>query len=358
METPTNKKRRLGWIDYARGIAIILVVYKHAVVGFISSDMPIHPFLFDFQEMVYNLRMPLFFMLSGVFIERSLQRRGLFKFTKYKANTILYPFFIWGTIQIVIQVIASEYTNSQKTFSDIIYLFYLPRNIDPFWFLYTLFAVVTGYALLRTFLHIKKWHLFILSAGLYFTSFHIKTDLFCVNDILFYTIFLVSGIMLSKFLLDEKVQQEIVSWRTLSLLLPLVIAGQWYWYSQHKGLRFFSDLEGLDQFLFLPIAIIGGVLVLQISFMLDHRNRLPFLRYIGSHSLYIYVMHLIITGAARTLMIKLFGESAATLSALLVIAIGVLLPIVIYKITRKLQMDFLYHPPIRKRVEPEAKPAS
>ncbi|WP_020531139.1 acyltransferase family protein [Flexithrix dorotheae] len=348
-----KKKNRLGWIDYARGIAIILVVYKHAVVGFISSKVEIHSYLFDFQEMIYNLRMPLFFMLSGIFIERSLKRRGFSKFLKYKASTIIYPFFVWGIIQILIQIVASNYTNSQKEFSDVLYLLYYPRLIDPFWFLYTLFAVVMAYAVLKSFVGVNKLTLFVLSLGLYFVSFYIKTDLFCINDILFYSIFLVTGILLSKKLLDEKLQDLLTSPKLLLILVPIVLIGQWYWYTHHKGLVWFTDLTGIDRFLFLPIAIVGAMLVLHISFLLDKKNLLPVLRHIGSYSLYIYVMHLIVTGASRAVFLKLFGENAATFSAILVIILGVLVPILIFKITEKFHMDFLYEPPKKKVMKSE-----
>ena len=54
MKTEIKQNNRFGWIDYARGIAIILVVYKHAVVGFISSDIPISDLFFDHDRTQAN----------------------------------------------------------------------------------------------------------------------------------------------------------------------------------------------------------------------------------------------------------------------------------------------------------------
>ncbi|MBT29634.1 MAG: hypothetical protein CMO01_08215 [Thalassobius sp.] len=345
MKTEIKQNNRFGWIDYARGIAIILVVYKHAVVGFISSDIPISDLFFDFQEMVYNLRMPLFFMLSGVFIEKSLRRRGVKEFVRYKINTIIYPFLIWGGIQISIQVIASEYTNSQKSFLDMIYLLYYPRLIDPFWFLYTLFFIVIIYALLETYFKIKKRYLFLLNLAFYFSSFYIKTDILCINDILFYSIFLTVGILFSKYLLGKKYHQHFTSAKLFLILGVVVFVGQWYWYTNYKGLVWFTDLSGIDRILFLPISILGSTFLLQLSFILDKYDLLTILRFIGSHSLYIYVMHLIVTGATRAVLLKLLGGEAISLSMILVIISGILMPILIYKITERLKMDFLYQPP-------------
>lgn len=339
-----EKKKRLSWIDYARGVAIILVVYKHATVGFISSGYPIDKLFYELQEMLYNLRMPLFFILSGVFIEKSLNRRGFKKFTLYKANTIIYPFFIWGVIQVSIQVFASNYTNSQKEFSDLVYLFFYPRKIDPFWFLYTLFFIVIIYALLKKYLLFNKIKILLFSLCCYFSSFYIKTDLLCINDILFYFIYLVLGIFASSYLLDKKVQDLLISTKAFIILIPIVVLCQYYWYTNHKGLVWFTDLQGIDRFIFLPIAFLGSLLIFQISFLLSKYSVLTLVRYIGSHSLYIYVMHLIVTGMMRVVLMNLLGDDNATLAAILTIISGIFLPIIFYRIITKLRFYFLFEP--------------
>ena len=339
-----DKKKRLSWIDYARGVAIILVVYKHAAVGFISSGYLINSLLYDIQEILYNLRMPLFFILSGVFIEKSLIRRGFKKFFSYKANTIIYPFLIWGIIQVLIQVIASSYTNSQKELSDLIYLLYFPRGIDPFWFLYTLFFIVIIYALLKRYLSLSKTKMMLTALCFYFLSFYIKTDLFSINDILFYFIYLILGVIASSYLLDKKVQNMLTSTKAFAIMIPIVILCQYYWYTSHKGLVWFTDLQGFDRIVFLPITFVGSLLIFQISFFLSKYSTLKILRYIGSHSLYIYVLHLIVTGMMRTLSVNLIGSNNATIAAILTIISGIFIPILFYKITKKLRFYFLFEP--------------
>ena len=98
----------------------------------------------------------------------------------------------------------------------------------------------------------------------------------------------------------------------------------------------FTDLSGIDRILFLPISILGSTFLLQLSFILDKYDLLTILRFIGSHSLYIYDMHLIVTGATRAVLLKLLGGEAISLSMILVIISGILMPILIYKITERL----------------------
>jgi peptidoglycan/LPS O-acetylase OafA/YrhL len=37
--TPILQKKRLEWVDYLRGIAIVLVVYRHALLGIERSHV-------------------------------------------------------------------------------------------------------------------------------------------------------------------------------------------------------------------------------------------------------------------------------------------------------------------------------
>ena len=71
-----NKKPRIEFIDLAKGICIILVVMVH-------SDVECH--LPNFQA----LRMPLYFVLSGLFFR---DYGGFFNLTERKINKLLTPF--------------------------------------------------------------------------------------------------------------------------------------------------------------------------------------------------------------------------------------------------------------------------
>ena len=143
------KRPRQTWIDYARGIAIILVLYRHVFEGIKNSGLPVleYAFLEQANILFFSFRMPLFFIVSGIFVAGSLYKRGFGKFVETKARTILYPYFLWGIIQITLQIIMSNWVNSQRTAADYLLLFYLPRGLEQFWYLYALFNVSVLYAL-------------------------------------------------------------------------------------------------------------------------------------------------------------------------------------------------------------------
>lgn len=74
-----NVKPRIEWIDTAKGICILLVVYSHVYMG----D---HPTFLHFQD---YFRMPLYFLLSGLFFKTY---NNFHNFVIKKTNKLLIPF--------------------------------------------------------------------------------------------------------------------------------------------------------------------------------------------------------------------------------------------------------------------------
>lgn len=68
---PTGKKRS-DFIDYLKAIAIILVVVGHSLsymidkVDFVCSDLN------TIQTLIYSVHVPLFFVVGGYYVIRSL----------------------------------------------------------------------------------------------------------------------------------------------------------------------------------------------------------------------------------------------------------------------------------------------
>ena len=126
-------KKRIAWIDLAKGICIVLVVLHH-VASVIGVSYPL-----DVQ--VRGFRMPLYFILSGLFFK---QYEGFVGFVKRKTNKLLIPFlfFLLTTSVLVYWVLIGDewprlYTFVFKSFlCDRVILFN-----EPIWFLLCLFEV-------------------------------------------------------------------------------------------------------------------------------------------------------------------------------------------------------------------------
>src|SRR5829696_9860797 len=73
--------KRIEYLDIAKGIGILLVVLGHNDFEVISLFI---------QRLIYSFHMPLFFFLSGYFINSSVP---FFDFFKKRFNALLKPFF-------------------------------------------------------------------------------------------------------------------------------------------------------------------------------------------------------------------------------------------------------------------------
>src|SRR5215213_1949504 len=109
---PVLQKSRLQWVDYLKGIAILMVVYRHVLLGIERSNIHISESLMNANMIFYSFRMPLFFILSGMFISSSIAKRTLKQLVNIKFENLLYPYLIWAFIHVSLQILMGGFTNS------------------------------------------------------------------------------------------------------------------------------------------------------------------------------------------------------------------------------------------------------
>ena len=65
-------ENRSHWVDYAKAIGIVLVVYGHVLKGLHSAGIKMPEAFYELSySIVYTFHMPLFFFLSGLFFYSS-----------------------------------------------------------------------------------------------------------------------------------------------------------------------------------------------------------------------------------------------------------------------------------------------
>jgi fucose 4-O-acetylase-like acetyltransferase len=355
--THLKKNIRLDWIDYARGIAIILVVYRHMFEGLkrtkAIADAGINVDSYTFLEhaniFFFSFRMPLFFIVSGVFVGSSLAKRGLNALAENKARTILYPYFLWGIIQITIQIVFSAFINSKKSFGDYGYLFYSPREVEQFWYLYALFNVTVIYAFLKAKAKFGPAQQIGLGLILFFVSAifaQYKIEWGFVNDIFHYYVFLALGDALSQSILKGKLRSFFFSWKAVSLLAVPFILSQYYFLTvniAHKDVSPKYLYVEFDQpVMYLLIALVGCAFIIAISSILERYNTAKWLRYLGRHSLYIYVMHVIVFAAVRVVLTKFLKIYDVYALMAICITAGLIIPVLFFKLTERIGWQFLF----------------
>lgn len=318
----TAPARRIAWIDIARGIGILLVVYAHAARGLVlAHDLPGEGWTIAADTIIYAFHMPLFFLLAGLHLERSVAR-GRRGFIVNKLQTIAWPYFLWSLIQGGLKLAATPYTNHPVTRSDLIAIPVVP--IEQFWFLYVLFFSQLFVALVLP----RRW----LLAGLTLIgmlAWATIADESIFFRILHYLPYVVAGLF----------AMPLLTW------LGGQVAGQWCvlgaaWLAFALLIGPIGPPVNSAPVIY-GLALLGSVGAIAAAMILE-TAKLPmgWLEYLGRLSMPIFLMHTIFSAAMRA-GLKIVGLADPVLMLVLVTAAGILLPILACRIAVALNLTRL-----------------
>lgn len=91
------QKDRMHWIDFTRGVCILLVIFVHTSSVLVYSSIDYPDSYKTFNLLFDPYRMPLLMFLSGLLLHRSLSK-DINVNLKSKFNLIFWPFLIWSIV--------------------------------------------------------------------------------------------------------------------------------------------------------------------------------------------------------------------------------------------------------------------
>lgn len=187
---------RTNWVDYGKGIGIFLMVYAHLLSSAYHGGIGIPEQFFKLSDsIIYSFHMPLFFFLSGLFVEESLRKRGIKEYVLDKFLRMAYPYIIWSILQVSVEVLFSDQTQKGASIENLLAIPYRPWG--QFWFLYVLFLMHILYAILNLFGKYTRPLLIIISITLYF--YPIQIGFMSIANVCMFFIFFASGILFNFF---------------------------------------------------------------------------------------------------------------------------------------------------------------
>lgn len=280
----TIEKKRIQWIDTAKGITIILVIIGHA-----NFQEPIKAF-------IYSFHMPLFFFLSGLFINTESDFNS---FLTKRIKGLIIPYLIYNIILLLFYWFLNILSQDSTSFKDSIFIkiISLPLAIrvdnlysTKLWFLPCLFiSSIIVYLLPKN----KKLY---LTLGIIITSIGI---LFCnVLQIKFLPWSIDAALLVVIFLIISSLLREYINWGNLLhsnllliLCIPLSIIFTILNYRYLGNHRVDIYESNYGNFAYFYIAAFAGIyIILNISKRL---NSIKVLSYLGRNSIIIYVTHYI-----------------------------------------------------------------
>lgn len=313
-ERPSNDDRRARqlWVDVARGIGIVLVVWGH--VGRGNLDFAVHHWAAVQDRWIYSFHMPLFFLLAGLFLWPGIAR-GRVAFLKDRGWAIIWPYFLWSTVTLVIELALWRYVNSPVSATDLLLLPIVP--VEQYWFLYALLCC----QLICLVAHPSKWLLWLLT-GIGLAAVHWFGGGWIGLRALQFLPFVAAGISLAPALarladMPGAVQglTSLLGWALLAAALLLI---------PEQGVPLVSPL----------LAGFGGALgCIGLAHLLLRQSRpvSAVLESLGRASFAIFVLHTLFSAGSR-IMLKLLGVEAGSAPSLLIcFAAGLLGPWLIFQ---------------------------
>lgn len=328
----TRSSARWDWVDSAKGIGILLVVYGHVARGLMNAGIYTDQSSFSLiDNIIYSFHMPLFFFLSGIFFISSFEKRGI-KLVFSKVDAIFYPYLMWSLIQGSIEIALSNFTNQHVSWDALFSIIWQPRA--QFWFLYTLFFVFVFNTALIFFLQrlesLKKiWpYILLVAAAILFVCKLLLPGLFVFQSVATYDIYFAFGAVFWSLYKNG----EVTDIRVLVLMSTLFVALEYA--------TFISGAITLQQsFTTILLASIGIITVIGIA------QRITVFSIIGIYSMEIYLMHVIFGSGMRILLQKGMAIEAMLPHLIVGVLAGVLLPILATRWIHKFKIEFLLSPP-------------
>jgi uncharacterized membrane protein YcfT len=319
--------KRIDWVDYAKGICIIMVVMMHSVLG-VELAAGENGFMHPLVAFAKPFRMPDFFLISGLFLPIVIDRDWR-TFLDRKVVHFAYFYVLWVTIQFGFK--APSFA-AESSWSHAGYL-YLESFIEPFgtlWFIYLLpiFFVVTKAT--RRAPPLLIWGLAAMLEMAHFSTGWTVIDEFGARFVYFYT-----GYLFADYVFALSAHARVWPWLALASLL--------LWALLDGGLVRFGVSEW--PVISLALGLAGACAVITVATLLARANWLNFVRFCGEHSIVIYLAFFLPMAATRTLLLRSAIIPDVGTMSLVVTLVALAGALAIWRVSLKVGATFLFERP-------------
>jgi uncharacterized membrane protein YcfT len=325
--------RRVGWVDYAKGICIVWVVTMYATdyVKEVTHSIGWMQYVVNFAQ---PFRMPDFFLLSGLFVARVLDRPWR-SYVDSKVVHFLYFYVLWATLKFVNMYGRSLFgADALGLVPEYLSMFIEPPS-GPLWFIYVLALFFLAVRALR-----RTSPLIVLPLAM---ALQIAVSwgpdmvwsVKVADKFARYFVFFYSGYLLAQLIFSAAMQAQ--SRRGIAV----VILVAWAIVNQVMVSLHLTFLPGMQ----LVLGYVGAGGVMLAASLLAHADYTAWLRYLGQHSIVVYLGFVVPLGMMR----KLLNHPPAMLDlgslSFIVMVLSIAGAILMYWAVRRTPLRFLFERP-------------
>jgi uncharacterized membrane protein YcfT len=328
-ERPTVKAAdgRVDWVDYAKGICIVMVVMMHSVLG-VELAAGQTGFMHVVVTFAKPFRMPDFFLISGLFLPLVIDREWR-TYLDRKVVHFAYFYVLWVTIQFGFK--APSFA-AETSWGHVGFL-YLESFIEPFgtlWFIYLLPVFFVVIKLTRRVPPPLIWGVAALLESVHIATGWTVIDEFCARFVYIY-----SGYMFAEavFALSNRARAHPA--------LALAVLAVWALTNASLVALGISEWPIVS----LMLGLSGACAIVCIGTLLARAHWLNFLRFCGEYSIVIYLAFFLPMASTRTLLLKTGLIHDIGTVSLIVTIVGVVGAVAIWRIALAVRADFLFERP-------------
>jgi uncharacterized membrane protein YcfT len=318
------QNNRLDWVDTAKGISIILVVMMHSAfgVGAETGDTGVLHWIIGWAT---PFRMPEFFLISGLFLGQVIARDWL-KFSDRRIVHYFYFYALWAVLQIAFKVGLGT-GDPVTAVSHMAWAIVEPYGV--LWFIYMLavFSLAT-----KALWEARLPHWVVMAAGAGLQMAPIATGSYIADQFAEYFVFFYAG-----YAFAPRIFSLVASAERHVLLALIGLAG---WAVLNGAFVFspgFSVLPdhvqmGLAEIpgVRLILAVTGSVALCVAAALLNKLPVMDWLRWLGEHSIVVYLSFSIPMAATRTILLKVGVIEDTSALSIIVLLAALISPIVLY----------------------------
>ncbi len=328
MDKTNGAEHRIDWVDYAKGICIILVVMMHSTLG-VEKALGEVGALHSFIEWARPFRMPDFFLISGLFLARRIGVPWRDYLDK-KVIHFMYFYLLWMTIQFLFK----GHGIWQEQGAVGLAQQYLLAFVEPFGTLWFIYLLPVFFVVVKLTRRVPPLLIFALAAALEIAPIHtgwIMVDEFVARFVYFFAGYWAAGHVF-------RFANDMAGLTTAGLLAALTIWGMAHTQVFLLGL---ADVPGVS----LVLGFVGTAAVVSAGVFLTRFRASEAMRYLGENSIVVYLAFFVFMATARSLAIKLVPQLGSDVISLGVTLAGILGPVLLFWLTKDNALRFLFRRP-------------